>query len=861
MDTIDGNYLQMQQIDNEENLSVFEEFDNNDYSNLKRNIRIKDSAGNTILHRLINNAKDEDDAIDKYFVLNKQIPNISVLFNDVNNEMETVLHIICKKGYFKLFIMIIGKRYHYEKDIDETFDIKSVKIDKEKNKTLFNYYAKDKNDNIPLIYLLQGKEINFKNIGVIDAIKSLVNNEMISYDCKYENPFEKIYTVLIDNSLQLRVINKPFIDAYMRKCDEIVNRYIVNKIYKLTVKDYYDKFITEKKASNYNKAICKYVLHKLNNSLTDKIDNNEITMNKINLIINDNIYNQQMMKCLIDNKEIDLPDNLLIVFNDEGFKNYFKYLINLPSTSNVNLLHNIFNYIIKIITINDINTNDSLIFFFNLFYSIVKLEYKYTDDKTPYDDDKVLKFIVENENKNPINSILAVKLILEDDKYYEVLNKSINDLDEEIDLINNETIKDIIKRSQIMNRLFGTNFLNGLLSFYPSIKFCIENKILDIKSKDELSKMKYLDICEDPTNVGMDPSLLKTRINGYDVGYLFYVRDTLILEKIIPLFEKLTDKQAQYLFNFKTIKKINKNKKIVLRHLTNYYNYFFRFLYLDVNLNGTKNFLKIVHTILNLELEKNLLTHQLNLDTNCNTNYKAKLKDLLQDITELKELEYYDVIGKINKTCYEKISDGDRTIIKDMFEKEYVYDLYKDILSKNNNVLNDYDGVDINIVINNDTCKEIVVYVDKVRRNIRFRAPRSPDEITYMNYFNSKTINTVLTVNPYEIVNPLTLSNEIKQSLINGINNIFVFNLPFYIYDINNRNNEFIKYAKFLTDDDINVSFKKFIKDKDLTIKLDKDNYEKKDNTKKQLDLINSNVKNIYNTNIYKINNIILKGL
>ena len=110
MDVIDQNYIEMFPITdrNDENIKrSFDLLNEHDYYDFNFDISQRDENGNSILHRLIIDSKDENNAINKFL----NLPfNVASLYNTQNNDLQTPLHLICIKRYQKLFDVMINKR-------------------------------------------------------------------------------------------------------------------------------------------------------------------------------------------------------------------------------------------------------------------------------------------------------------------------------------------------------------------------------------------------------------------------------------------------------------------------------------------------------------------------------------------------------------------------------------------------------------------------------------------------------------------------------------------------------------------------------------------------------------------------------
>ena len=212
MDVIDQNYIEMFPITdrNDENIKrSFDLLNEHDYYDFNFDISQRDENGNSILHRLIIDSKDENNAINKFL----NLPfNVASLYNTQNNDLQTPLHLICIKRYQKLFDVMVNKDRTRKTIIKDVLDnIKEHDKDYSnvifKNKPLkdsfglFNYNIQDKYGNIPIVYLLNGDEISYENINPEAIFEQIIKNEL-TFNYQDDN-----YLLFHNNNFEFRLIN------------------------------------------------------------------------------------------------------------------------------------------------------------------------------------------------------------------------------------------------------------------------------------------------------------------------------------------------------------------------------------------------------------------------------------------------------------------------------------------------------------------------------------------------------------------------------------------------------------------------------------------------------------------------------
>ena len=237
MDVIDQNYIEMFPITdrNDENIKrSFDLLNEHDYYDFNFDISQRDENGNSILHRLIIDSKDENNAINKFL----NLPfNVASLYNTQNNDLQTPLHLICIKRYQKLFDVMINKDDVISNNIINgtiqllqspsllDIDIKNKFWDNAY--VLFDYSIQDKYGNIPIVYLLNGDEISYENIDPEAIFEKIIKNDL-TFNYQDDN-----YLLFHNNNFEFRLIDsnlKDFIDTLKdnTNTDINVNRYRFN---------------------------------------------------------------------------------------------------------------------------------------------------------------------------------------------------------------------------------------------------------------------------------------------------------------------------------------------------------------------------------------------------------------------------------------------------------------------------------------------------------------------------------------------------------------------------------------------------------------------------------------------------------
>ena len=116
---ISKDYIQMAPMPNNKNANInkiFGKIDNiiteSQFNQLHIPINIKDENGDSILHHILRNSLNEEEALRKIIV----IPNIKSLINVVDSKGRTPMHLICKYQYYNVFKFIVNDDYDLNED-------------------------------------------------------------------------------------------------------------------------------------------------------------------------------------------------------------------------------------------------------------------------------------------------------------------------------------------------------------------------------------------------------------------------------------------------------------------------------------------------------------------------------------------------------------------------------------------------------------------------------------------------------------------------------------------------------------------------------------------------------------------------
>lgn len=283
MDVIDSNYIEMFPIttrNDEEIKKSFDSLNDHNYYDFNFDINKRDENGNSLLHRLIIDSVDENDAINKFL----NLPfNVVSLYNTQNNDLQTPLHLICIKRYQELFNVMVNKnrtRYTIIKDVlDNIKGPNKYRINvKNQHSTnsfkLFNYNIQDNYGNIPIVYLLNGDEISYENINPEAIFKKIIKNELtLNYQ-------DNDYLLFHNNNFEFRLIDenlKNFIKTLQNQTTKTINlnRYRFDSSTIISIKSFIDNYIDKKNESEiYYGLLINYLINKkINYSNQKKINN------------------------------------------------------------------------------------------------------------------------------------------------------------------------------------------------------------------------------------------------------------------------------------------------------------------------------------------------------------------------------------------------------------------------------------------------------------------------------------------------------------------------------------------------------------------------------------------------------------
>lgn len=498
MDVIDSNYIEMFPIttrNDEEIKKSFESLNDHNYYDFNFDIDKRDENGNSLLHRLIIDSVDENDAINKF--LNLPI-DVKSLYNKQNNNLQSPLHLICIKRYQELFNVMVNKDRTRRTIIKDVLD--NIKEnDKDyynvifKNKplknsfNLFNYNIQDKYGNIPLVYLLNGDEISYDNVNPYLVFKSLLLTKDINDIKYYYKNTNKL--ILNDDNLTFKDFDylKEFIKIISKHTNNL-NHYRFNSSFDISIQTFIDSFVDNNfNYITYYELLIKYLLNKVGL----KIDEfkHPIYYYQVYSIIADNPYTE-IIKYIINIKEFQQ------ILSDDNLINSVNFLIvnvmpklNLSIQDIINKMH--------IYTSKDSSGKDELVAYMEkpttlsisllnyipIFKLFVKLYNKYYNQKNNIID----QFIIFNDvSLYDSNVGLSNKYIITMIDKINKLNKK-----ENIDLIIksdetslNETIKNNINDSKILEETIK----NITDKTYPN-KF-YDNMQLILNKSDEI-KIAY----------------------------------------------------------------------------------------------------------------------------------------------------------------------------------------------------------------------------------------------------------------------------------------------------------------------------------------------------------------------------------
>lgn len=471
MDVIESDYIEMFPITNKNNDEINKSFDSLDehkYYDFNFDINKRDENENSLLHRLIINSFDENDAINKFLILPI---NVQSLYNKQNNNLQTPLHLICIKRYHKLFDIMVNRDKERRRLIKNTLELldnkMKVNIKNSVNDSsfdLFNYSIKDKYGNIPLVYLLNGNEISYDNMNPYLVFKSLLlTTEDVKYCYKNTNKL-----ILNDDNLIFKDFEylKDFILLLSSHTNNL-SRYHFNSSFDISIQSFINSFIVNDfDYLNYYKLLIEYLLNKV--KLDTKQLKHPIYYYQVYSIINNNPY-IEIIKEIINIEEYQqiLSDNDL-----------FSIIIDL-NNSNLSIKDIINEMVIidKNISINSIEI--PLLKFIPIFKLFVKLYNKFYNQKN----NNVDQFLIFNDisrydSNNGLNNKYIINMIYR----IETLKQNKNDINLILDLSEEEMNNNIKDNLKIDKDAFITEITNKTYTNnYNSNMQAILNKSTDIK--------------------------------------------------------------------------------------------------------------------------------------------------------------------------------------------------------------------------------------------------------------------------------------------------------------------------------------------------------------------------------------------
>lgn len=729
---------------------------NKEYENINFNIKnnVRDNKYNTLLHQFII-SNDEKKC---FKLINKITFDISNLYNAINIEGNTVLHLLCKNQYYNIYKMLIGEDNEIEKELEKNKKyIDEIKDNNKKYKDRFNYYIFNNNHKLPIYYLFKGIEPYFKeeNINYFKYLKKLLYEELITLDEEELN----LYLVLENNDYIIKKINKNFINEYFQKIknkEYNIKKLIFNENYKLTYKDYFNIFLTKHKNKNdgnlyyffnyynYNKYVCRYILKKILD-ITDYNNkkDNYIYLNYVNSVIYDNEFNKIIFKII---KSEEYKDILTILNNETLKEDFINELNKIITKFNYETLINIFNNLLKdFINVenNDIKNSISkekpllidgteeynkefqnkmnkiidddknILIKFSFIY---KIAYYILQNYENNNNNEIILFIKNNEiNRfNKLHLLVCIKLLLENRISFNDLNKPLNmfhtikytykneynDTNIKIDKISYNILPKQIFYYLILNQDedISLNFLNTLLSYYPSINYCLMSKIL------------YNENYQDNTK--------------------FITNNDTIKEKILKLVDnniKYFDSEELLIEYYLSILFFNNNFKFKARK-----NLTIKDLILDIyNINQ--------NILLNLINDEYNLIYFFNITLYSNNNYNKFLinKPILKDYQNeyVKLLPFYnseeflngfnfflnnidDLLKNTNKEIYQYIIPKNKFLEKynNNFNITDFMNYAFDIKNENNKLLNKFD---IKNIYKNNICDINNIILSTIKENAK----------------------------------------------------------------------------------------------------------------------------------------------
>lgn len=460
MDVIDSNYIEMFPIttrNDEEIKKSFDSLNDHNYYDFNFDINKRDENGNSLLHRLIIDSVDENDAINKF--LNLPI-DVKSLYNKQNNNLQSPLHLICIKRYQKLFNIMVNKSNKEILIINVLDDNEEYNEYSFNSFNLFNYNIQDKYGNIPLVYLLNGDEISYDNVNPYLVFKSLLLTKDINDIKYYYKNTNKL--ILNDDNLIFKDFDylKEFIKIISKHTNNL-NHYRFNSSFDISIQTFIDSFVNKDfNYITYYELLIKYLLNKVGLDTKTEQFKHPIYYYQVYSIIADNPYTE-IIKYIINIKEFQQ------ILSDDNLINSVNFLIvnvmpklNLSIQDIINKMH--------IYTSKDSSGKDELVAYMEkpTTLSISLLNYI-----------PIFKLFVKLYNKyyNQKNNIIDQFIIFNDVSLYDsnvgLSNKYIITMIDQINkLTKKENIDLIIKSDEALLNETIKNNINDSMDLEETIK-------------------------------------------------------------------------------------------------------------------------------------------------------------------------------------------------------------------------------------------------------------------------------------------------------------------------------------------------------------------------------------------------------
>ena len=813
---ISKDYIQMAPMPNNKNANInkiFGKIDNiiteSQFNQLHIPINIKDENGDSILHHILRNSLNEEEALRKIIV----IPNIKSLINVVDSKGRSPMHLICKYQYYNVFKFIVNDEYDLNEDqriILNMFNNKTLTEDVIDSINNFINNTQNLMKNKP--EELKIPDNNYKY--VYECYNQFYNlyNKINNYIIKYINKKNKadvnleyiLYIILyaIDNYSYItfetfkKIDNKQIFNDN-KQINNVKMRHFIEALVLLR----YDIFILKENYNSIinnddiidrgNRPIIKTKENSFIGGSEDDESEDDYMINKISHLVNINIrfiitcmnkIINTLLKNLNKNKEI-LKKIIQRIEKKKGIK--IKDILNK--------LDNLFNdseqYYYKKSSIDKV----SFLWRFTHNLSIIK----YRDDKITEDFEKKYKytwyymnFDVRLKNydklKDYVDKLKDYVDNLKDynnktENYYNKL-KDYNDnhLEEKI-LIDDEEIDNIKPHNNINNINYlifdykQKTPLNYLLHGVINNKSMVKIDKSSIDDEDnEYDNIVYNNIIKDYIHITIDNNNINIRFINTD-----FINDyiNIIKNKIHLLYNTFVDnRRLEYFIGVDNRNENNENLEYYIK------NNKYRFI------NKSNDIMNNIRIYLFKQLNDNILKKYLNKDDKnvINNNIlmyniyvlflnKIGIKNNIyfkvckeQDIT-VKDIKDTNIKNDIQKEIDDinKIKD-----IKDIKDINKVINVIKNITSsdfedinneqtknKISNIIQDFKNIKDIENINDDQIKNKIIKIikDKIIKNINNK---------FINIFKSKINNKIKSIINNIVDNELLKLYEDKKPLI-----------------------------------------------------------------------------------------------